>query len=217
MRVGLLIAALLCFAFSTPNASADARTAIDTTGKTATEVIQIAEAAGAFAPSEPDNRHELVFRHELTGLICRVPIGSRMWLYVGNHDRRGDSSSCFYTDDFRHTGIVIFRQALGNSLDEQMKIADEVCLRFIPTPTIIADDLWAAVTAQAPEATSIRYRGEVEGEGPFFCAVSVAEIDGWTFIYTYLARVYSEEEAARWDRDALERWRATLRELNEAR
>ncbi len=114
-------------------------------------------------------------------------------------------------------GIVMFREALGNTLDEQIKVAGDICLRHMPAPTIIADNLWAAVTAEAPQVTSIRYRGEIVGEGPFFCAVSVAEIDGWTFIYGYLARVYSEEEAARWDQDALQRWRATLRELNEAR
>ncbi len=47
MRTGGLIAALACLAFSTPDANA--LTAIDTTGKTATEVMQIS------ARSEPSH------------------------------------------------------------------------------------------------------------------------------------------------------------------
>ncbi|MBK6703322.1 MAG: hypothetical protein IPG56_05810 [Caulobacteraceae bacterium] len=135
-----LIAALACLAFSTPDANA--LTAIDTTGKTATEIIQISEAAGAFAPAEPSTSAELAFRHELTGVVCRVPVGSRMWLYVGEHDRRGDSSSCFYTDDFRNTTGV--SRSVGNTPTSRLKSR-----RHLPRPCAdhLADNFWAAVTA----------------------------------------------------------------------
>jgi hypothetical protein len=214
MRLNAVLAVIASLALCAPNAFADSRRAVDTTGKTAHEIIGVTNASVAFVATEARTPSELAFRHIQSGVICRVPTPSRMWLYVGRHDTPGHSVSCYFVDDYRNLGIVVFRQPLGQTLEDQMKVADYVCLRHMAAPAIISDDLWDSAATEAPEIITTRYRGEVENEGSFFCAASVAVVDGWTLIYSYLARVYSDEEAEQWDRDALRRWRGILREMN---
>jgi hypothetical protein len=207
--VGALVASL-AVAFSTP---ADALLkAIETAGKTPFEIIQEAGMLGVFQATEPLGHGEMGFLHVQSDVLCRVPEGSRMWLYSRSDGPIGESVSCSFTDDFRHVSVIAFREPLGPTLEDQLKVADAACLDHMPTPTtIMRDDAWEAPLRQdGLDTLSVRFRGEVPDEGPFYCAASVAVVNDWTFTFRFMARVYAEEEAERWDREALTRWETTL-------